>query len=279
MDASSPPLSEPGPRRDPRSHRNTGPGAPAPYWLACPPPGDAGQAGYPPGPGPPPAQGRRTGRARATSCHRPSSPHPCAWRGQRAGGRGARRRPPLFVCVPSPPSPAPRLSRLGLPGLCPGGRHVAVPGARPARTLLVALTVAPRLLLQVGACRGCRRPGRPGAGGSAERAYDPQVASHPAKQASRPSAAGETRAPVLPPGCLVGSLPGLPGAPARAGAGRGCRRPPPDWASSGRRRGRGGTPSPPQPRTSRTPPQRPARASIGAKGLPREAERPPGPAR
>lgn len=74
---------------------------------------------------------------------------------------------------------------MALAGPRPEGRHVAVPGAHPARTLLVALTVAPRLLLQVGGCQGCRRPGRPGAGSSAERAYDSQVTSHPEQTGGR----------------------------------------------------------------------------------------------
>ena len=81
--------------------------------------------------------------------------------------------------MPYPAVPGSRASRVALAGPRPEGRHVAVPGAHPARTLLVALTVAPRLLLQVGGCQGCRRPGRPGTGGSTEQAYNPQVTSHP----------------------------------------------------------------------------------------------------
>lgn len=163
-----------------------------------------------------------------------------------------RPRPPA-LCRPTPPSPALRSSRLALPGPRPGGRHVAVPGARPAWTLLVALTVAPRLLLQVGARRGCRRPGRPGAGRSAERAHDPQVASHPAKQASETSAVGEIRAPVLLPAAWLQAAEACP-APGRGqgrGGATGGRQP--DWASPGRRRGRGragllrGPPHPPDP--------------------------------
>lgn len=270
MEAVSPPLSEQGPRRDPPSHGETGPGAPAPYSLAWPLPGRRARRtpsgpGTPPAPAtgiaggarsspePPPAQGRRTSSSRATSCHRPSSPRP----------------PPGSLCA-NPAVPGPRSPRVALPGPRPGGRHVAVPGARPARTLLVALTVAPRLLLQVGACRGCRRPGRPGAGGPAERAYDPQVASHPAEQASEPTAAGEIRAPVLLPAAWRRAAKALqaPGRGQGRGGAAGGRHP------IGPRRGGGGAGAEPDPsggpRAGPTPPQRAARAAIGAARSPAE---------
>lgn len=82
----------------------------------------------------PRAQGRRAGIARATSCHRPSSPHHCARRGPGIRGRGARP-PPALCCVPKPTLPGLRASRSRAPGPQPGGRHVAGPGARPPRPL------------------------------------------------------------------------------------------------------------------------------------------------
>lgn len=85
-------------------------------------------------PPPPPAQGRRAGIARATSCHRPSSPHHCAWRGLEAWGRGQCSEAVPALCVPNPAIPGLRASALR--SLVPA-RRPPRSGARraPARTL------------------------------------------------------------------------------------------------------------------------------------------------
>lgn len=67
--------------------------------------------------------------ARATSCHRPSSPQPPARPESLGQGSAERGRPRFFQC-PTPLSPTrERPSRA--PRSPPGDRHVAEPGARP----------------------------------------------------------------------------------------------------------------------------------------------------
>lgn len=170
----------------------------------------------------PRAQGRRAGIARATSCHRPSSPHRCAWRGLGSRGRGPRSEalPPL--CVPKPAVPGLRAARSRSPAPRPEAATSRSPerARPPARTRLWALTVAPRLLLQVGARQGGWRPRRPGARRLAERSHDPQVASHAEQRTPTPQARPERR-PLLR--CLAAGCPD-PGLPARGhGRGRGRR--------------------------------------------------------
>lgn len=172
MGASSlPPLSEQDRRRDPPSL-----GAPrAPVCAGLPPGAQSGQvtlrpgtppAGIPGGPG----AGPQGSIARATSCHRPSSPHPApgaAWK------RGAAWRVPVPGSLCSQPCGAGPPSLLGrLPGPSPGGRHVAVPGApRPdpprgthsgAAAALASWGLsgppAPRPAQSRGLCRGSARP-------------------------------------------------------------------------------------------------------------------------
>lgn len=151
--------------------------------------------------------------------------------------RGASRSPAL--CVPNPGTPRCRLGRaLRSP---PGGRHVAEPGAR-ARPDPLALTVAPRLVLQVGACQGCRRPGRAGARGSAERAYDPQVASHPEQASERRAQATAERQQLLPAAWRPTARRWARGARARPGRGFQGRHP-----IGPRREGAGPSPAGPSP--------------------------------
>lgn len=172
----------------------------------------------------PPAQGRRAGIARATSCHRPSSPCPCAWRRSDAGAKRARSEPvPGSLCAqPRQPS----LSSLRSP---PGGRHVAGPGARPPRpsgthsgaaagpaSWGLSGLPAPRPARSPRPCRASVRP----------------AGSQPSRAGERTNRAGESRAPAAAPGCLPADCPDL--GKGRAGtAGAGLPGPPPHWASSG----------------------------------------------
>lgn len=186
----------------------------------------SGARGSPEPPGFPPAnpraQGRRAGIARATSCHRPSSPHRCAWRGLGSQGRGPRREaapppPRSFVC-PNPRSPAcERPDRAPRPpARRPPRRGARSAPARPDQTLGThsgaaaapaswgpSGRLAPTPARSPTPCRAIARP----AGSQPCRAED----TNPA---------GETRAPAaapLPGGGLP--RPWAPGARARPGAG------------------------------------------------------------
>lgn len=178
-----------------------------------------------------PGQSRAPARAGPQGWHRPGpqlppsfkSPTPApgaAWK-LGAGENGARPSPAL--CVPNPADPGPRAAGSALPGPGPGA---AMSRSRArARPDPLALTVAPRRVLQVGACQGCRRPGRPGARGSAERAYDPQVASHPEQARERTRQARSERRPQLPAAWQRAAQTWALGARARPGRGRRGRQP------------------------------------------------------
>lgn len=192
--------------------------APAP---PCSYTGDAAQP-EPPAPSPR-AQGAGWPR-RAASCHRPSSPQ------HRAGrGLGTRGRGPRGEAAPSPPQrlvgPSPWSSACERPARDPRSRPEAATARSPerARPDPLALTVAPRLLLQVGARQGGRRPRRPGARRPAERSHDPQVARHASRRKPSPQVRPERRR------CSAAwrraAQTWAPGARARPGRGRRGRRP------------------------------------------------------
>lgn len=176
----------------------------------------------------PPAQGRRAGIARATSCHRPSSPYPCAWRRLEAGGKRARSEPvPGSLCAqprhpslssrPRSPVPARRPPRRGAGRARPprpSGTHSGA-AAGPASWGLSGLP-APRPGRSPRLCRASVRP----------------AGSQPSRAGERTTRAGESRAPAAAPGCLAADCPAL--GKGRAGtAGAGLPGPPPHWASSG----------------------------------------------
>lgn len=205
MPPPSPPLSEHGPRRDPPSRQRSSRVLQSPLVPSLPPGAQAGntsfRCGIPPGPPPgipggagqPRARPRKTAISRATSCHRPSSPHHCASCGPEAPNKVAQSEaaPRPFVCqIPPFPGRGRRESRSPVPA-----REVATSWHRraPARTLRAALTVAPWLLLQAGGGQGRWPPGRPGARGSAKRAYDPQVAGHPEQGSERAGSKNRVR--------------------------------------------------------------------------------------
>lgn len=193
----------------------------------------------------PPAQGRRAGIARATSCHRPSSPYPCAWRRLEAGGKRARSEPvPGSLCAqprhpslssrPRSPVPARRPPRRGAGRARPprpSGTHSGA-AAGPASWGLSGLP-APRPGRSLRLCRASVRP----------------AGSQPSRAGERTTRAGESRAPAAAPGCLAADCPAL--GKGRAGtAGAGLPGPPPHWASSG---GGGAKPSRTVPGSPRAP--------------------------
>lgn len=173
--------------------------------------------------------GHRAGSARATSCHRPSSPPPLrlARPGSLGQGGADQGRPHLFVC-PTPPSPV--RERPGrAPWSQPGGRHVAEPGARPpgpsgthsgaaaapASWGLSGLP-APRPARSPRPCRASVRP----------------AGSQPSRAVEGTKPTGEIRAPAAAPSCLAAGGPDL-GAGRAGTAGAGLPRPPTHWASQG----------------------------------------------
>lgn len=250
MDASSPPLSGPGPRRDPRSHRNTGPGAPAPYSLACPPPGDAGQAGRQDtlrardparaGPQDPPRQGHQLPPSFKSPPLRLARPE--------SRGPGSASPPPaLCVCAkPAVPSPAivPTRAPRSPPGRPPRRGAGRAPRPDPPRGTHSGAAAAPASW----GPSGLPTP-RPARSRRLCRASVRPAGSQPSRQA------GQTRAPVLPPAAW------LRAAQSRPAPRRGQRR---GGAAGGRHaigplRGGGGAGAGP----GRTPPPPPNRARAG----------------
>lgn len=265
MEAVSPPLSEPGPRRDPPSHAETGAGAPAPRLAGLSPSRGAGRPGHPPGPGdpqhpvqeslgarsspePPPAQGHRTGSARATSCHRPSSPHPCC-RGVPAPA------PRLFVCRRRRPRPAIAPSRAprSPPGRPPRRGAGRAPRPDPPRGTHSGAAAAP-------ASWGLWGPPAPRPARSRRlcRASARRAGSRPSHRAGeRGDRGGRDPSAGAAPGCLAAGCQGLPAARAPAAAGAGLPGAASRLALAGEEAG-------PGPRAGPPPPPRAARAAFGA---------------